>query len=237
MAKANPFRFSTKYQDDETDLLYYGYRYYNAATGRWNSRDPIGERGGPNLFEFLSNDPIRLVDPLGLEVLCYYDDHGVWTCRSPLQSCKKCKCKQAKFGTPDANVSSFFNRGVPPFRGSPAPSSLLIGITAPYTISVEGDPKQCKCKYVDNGSIKGSVTPKGASVMPANQDYKNQETPISCESGADHPGFLLGVDNYGSLSYSLTYIWTGTVTCQDDTGSISDTASISGPFSGNASWP
>jgi len=27
MAKANPFRFSSKYQDDETDLLYYGYRY------------------------------------------------------------------------------------------------------------------------------------------------------------------------------------------------------------------
>jgi hypothetical protein len=32
MAKANPFRFSTKYQDDESDLLYYGYRYYNAST-------------------------------------------------------------------------------------------------------------------------------------------------------------------------------------------------------------
>jgi hypothetical protein len=26
MAKTNPFRFSTKYQDDQTDLLYYGYR-------------------------------------------------------------------------------------------------------------------------------------------------------------------------------------------------------------------
>ncbi len=35
MARANPFRFSSKYQDDETDLLYYGYRYYNASTGRW----------------------------------------------------------------------------------------------------------------------------------------------------------------------------------------------------------
>jgi RHS repeat-associated protein len=45
MAKANPFRFSTKYQDDETDLLYYGYRYYSAGTGRWLSRDPIEERG------------------------------------------------------------------------------------------------------------------------------------------------------------------------------------------------
>jgi uncharacterized protein RhaS with RHS repeats len=40
MAKANPFRFSTKYQDDETDLLYYGYRYYNVGTGRWLT--PIG---------------------------------------------------------------------------------------------------------------------------------------------------------------------------------------------------
>ncbi|HEV2208262.1 MAG TPA: RHS repeat-associated core domain-containing protein [Verrucomicrobiae bacterium] len=43
MAKANPFRFSTKYQDDECDLLYYGFRYYNASTGRWMSRDPLGD--------------------------------------------------------------------------------------------------------------------------------------------------------------------------------------------------
>jgi RHS repeat-associated protein len=43
MAKLNPFRFSTKYEDDETDLLYYGYRYYNASTGRWLSRDPIDQ--------------------------------------------------------------------------------------------------------------------------------------------------------------------------------------------------
>ena len=41
MAKADPPRFSTKYQDDETDLVYYGYRYYNASTGRWVSRDPL----------------------------------------------------------------------------------------------------------------------------------------------------------------------------------------------------
>ena len=47
-ATSNPFRFSTKYQDDESELLYYGYRFYNAATGRWLSRDPIQERGGRN---------------------------------------------------------------------------------------------------------------------------------------------------------------------------------------------
>ena len=29
LATANPFRFSSKYTDNETDFLYYGYRYYN----------------------------------------------------------------------------------------------------------------------------------------------------------------------------------------------------------------
>jgi RHS repeat-associated protein len=65
MAKANPLRFSTKYHDDETDLLYYGYRCYNAESGRWISRDPIGERGGCNLSVFTSNDPANAIDRLG----------------------------------------------------------------------------------------------------------------------------------------------------------------------------
>ena len=49
MAMANPMRFSTKFTDNETGLMYYGYRYYSAASGRWLSRDPIGERGGEQI--------------------------------------------------------------------------------------------------------------------------------------------------------------------------------------------
>ncbi len=66
MSRANPFRFSTKYQDDETDLVYYGYRYYNASTGRWISRDPMGEKGGPNLYAFAGQNPLSKHDFLGL---------------------------------------------------------------------------------------------------------------------------------------------------------------------------
>jgi len=66
MAKANPFRFSTKYQDDETDLLYYGYRYYNASTGRWLSRDPIG---GLNCYAFVVNESICDIDLFGLSAI------------------------------------------------------------------------------------------------------------------------------------------------------------------------
>lgn len=66
LAKSNPLRFSTKYQDDESELLYYGYRFYNASTGRWLSRDPIAEKGGRNLYGFVANNPISSYDPLGL---------------------------------------------------------------------------------------------------------------------------------------------------------------------------
>ncbi|OQB89339.1 MAG: hypothetical protein BWX84_02454 [Verrucomicrobia bacterium ADurb.Bin118] len=45
MAQASPFRFSTQYQDGETDPLYYGYRYYSPSPGRWPKRDPIEEEG------------------------------------------------------------------------------------------------------------------------------------------------------------------------------------------------
>jgi RHS repeat-associated protein len=66
MALANPFRFSTKYQDDETDQLYYGYRFYNPTVGRWPSRDPIEERGGLNLYGMVGNNPVNAVDLFGL---------------------------------------------------------------------------------------------------------------------------------------------------------------------------
>ncbi len=68
MAKVNPIRFSTKYQDDESDLLYYGYRYYSPSTGRWLSRDPLEEIGGYNMYAACRNDMLSFFDTLGEEV-------------------------------------------------------------------------------------------------------------------------------------------------------------------------
>lgn len=59
---APPFRFSTKYTDFETALVYYGFRYYSPEMGRWLSRDPIGELGGMNLYGMCQNDPVSNVD-------------------------------------------------------------------------------------------------------------------------------------------------------------------------------
>ena len=69
MARNNPFRFSTKYADDESDLLYYGYRYYKPSTGTWLSKDPIEENGEANLYGFVCNNPDCYVDTLGLRII------------------------------------------------------------------------------------------------------------------------------------------------------------------------
>ena len=62
------FGFSTKIEDPETCLVYYGYRYLKTLDGRWISKDPIGEEGGANLYGFVQNDPLCFSDSLGQQI-------------------------------------------------------------------------------------------------------------------------------------------------------------------------
>jgi RHS repeat-associated protein len=71
-----PYQFSTKQYDSRTGLSYYGYRFYSSEIGRWMTRDPIGEAGGINLYEFVKNNPANWVDPMGLEP--YADENARW---------------------------------------------------------------------------------------------------------------------------------------------------------------
>ncbi len=65
-ATQNPFRFSTKYTDAETEFVYYGHRYYVPTLGRFLNRDPIEEAGGLNLYGFCGNDGVNRWDYLGM---------------------------------------------------------------------------------------------------------------------------------------------------------------------------
>ncbi|MEI7729360.1 MAG: RHS repeat-associated core domain-containing protein, partial [Verrucomicrobiota bacterium] len=66
MAREFNFLFSTKYYDWETKRYYYGYRFYEPEMEKWMSRDPIGIKGGMNLYGFVKNNPISQNDYLGL---------------------------------------------------------------------------------------------------------------------------------------------------------------------------
>ena len=59
------FRTQTKYYDVESGLLYYGMRYYDPRSGKWLSRDPLGEAGGLNMFAWCRNDGVNKYDVHG----------------------------------------------------------------------------------------------------------------------------------------------------------------------------
>jgi RHS repeat-associated protein len=62
-----PFGFAGGLYDRDTQLVRFGARDYDAETGRWTAKDPIGFGGGDtNLYGYVVNDPVNWVDPLGL---------------------------------------------------------------------------------------------------------------------------------------------------------------------------
>ncbi|AKL39436.1 hypothetical protein AB188_01870 [Serratia marcescens] len=71
-----PLRYAGQYQDDESGLHYNLFRYYEPEVGRFTTQDPIGLRGGLNLYQYAPN-PLMWVDPLGLSgesVFIHYTD-------------------------------------------------------------------------------------------------------------------------------------------------------------------
>ncbi len=64
-----PFGFAGGLYDNQTGLTHFGAREYDAALGRWTSRDPISFAGGDsNLYGYVVQDPVNFVDPSGLLV-------------------------------------------------------------------------------------------------------------------------------------------------------------------------
>lgn len=86
-----PFGFAGGLQDTQTDLVRFGARDYDASVGRWTSRDPIRFRGGdPNLYGYVLNDPINLIDPEGLSFLsCLFALPRCASCFNSIPDCKR----------------------------------------------------------------------------------------------------------------------------------------------------
>ncbi|MGA9111341.1 MAG: RHS repeat-associated core domain-containing protein [Smithella sp.] len=87
-----PFTYTAREYDYATGMYFYRARYYDPTVGRFVTKDPIGFKGGINVYAYVSNNPVNNNDPLGLcdkcckncTVLCYRVATGL-----PIYLCQK----------------------------------------------------------------------------------------------------------------------------------------------------
>ena len=127
-------RFSTKYYDLEVGLYCYGYRFYSPDWRIWLNRDPLEENGGMNLYCFLNNSTVRLVDPLGLVVIVTHTNNepppGGW------RDSRDTGMVIPTFRIPETMIYTYKN-GKVRYRVSFDPTETRIDIYFKYTATLE----------------------------------------------------------------------------------------------------
>ncbi len=88
---SGPFAYGGRFgyqSDSDTSLSLLGHRYYEPTTGRFLSRDPIGD--GRNWYVYCDNNPAALADPTGLKIrLVGYDPENERKVREQLDELKR----------------------------------------------------------------------------------------------------------------------------------------------------
>jgi RHS repeat-associated protein len=259
MAKSNPFRFSTKYTDDATDMVYYGYRYYNPSTGRWLSRDPIEESAGPAIYVFVLNSPILWFDVHGLEAFTEAYFWGTRTFPSPKNPHVPRPPEHSDNYKPDhggiansVNNTSWFERK---YQGWVA-AAKIAAIDAGDMVAKTAcrDPSIPKTLYVGYSQI---VTPRryGFLGFPGiggryNEQQYGDGIQSLFQSRAVLGRFRFSMDQIKMEWGCCTYRWSGTLRVMDTPGSTGgdfpfgihgalDLAGyqVNGPEIERAKWP
>ena len=78
----NRYRFQCREWSAATGLVNFRARWYDAVTGRWLSKEPIGLSGGLNLYAFCGNDPGNNFDPFGFDIWIGKSQIGILPHRS-----------------------------------------------------------------------------------------------------------------------------------------------------------
>jgi RHS repeat-associated protein len=152
----NPFQYTARESDSETGLYFYRARYYDAASGRFMSEDPIRFDGdGANFYGYVSNSPLNFVDPSGMlaELICepIPSTRGGWKNTIPmaLSRAHHCfihvKCKDYDVTIELYGPQSDPKHGEPhknPFN--PNRRGIRRPITSPWGCDGKGNSKNCQ---------------------------------------------------------------------------------------------
>jgi RHS repeat-associated protein len=64
---ARRYRYTSKERDEETGFYYHGARYYAPWLGRWTAADPLEFTDGINLYRYVHDNPVVMIDPAGTQ--------------------------------------------------------------------------------------------------------------------------------------------------------------------------
>jgi RHS repeat-associated protein len=193
--------FSGLFLHPQSGLQFANFRGFDSRLARWISRDPSGESGGANLYSYVRNSPISMIDPLGLDGVSFGAYFGIggglgakW---------------DSSTGNYAVTVELGFGEGVggglTPNDLPPVPQHVYAGITDYSQVSLNGDVGvnvgpvggnlSLTSKSCDNGSFKTPEFSAGASVGPASFSTKGTTSIKIKPSVTDH-AFLsaLGLD-------------------------------------------
>jgi RHS repeat-associated protein len=123
------YRFTGKERDDEIGLYFYGARYYAPWLGRWTSCDPAGVRNeNTNVYEYVSNNPLKLYDPNGHEGEEPPATKGFWGHTRDFGRGLWLGAKEAAVGVKDLAVGAFYlsevGRAIDPERSKQTAETL-----------------------------------------------------------------------------------------------------------------
>jgi len=192
--QSSPVQILADFQRLSPGVTDYGYRYFDPNTGRWPSRDPIEEWGGVNLYGFVGNDGMNMVDLFGLEppVIEPPDVPGAGRVTMPLDQFKDWLKNRLKN---DLNQTTHnrFARG-------------CIGLCL-YRLGTDGIPENqndTKC-YLSEGEAGARKCPNGTRkvVFSKQGKYKSGKPPTPRPDGTIPNDSVTDVDpnNPGTYNY------------------------------------
>ncbi|EDW2765746.1 RHS repeat protein [Salmonella enterica subsp. enterica] len=147
--------------DEESGLYYNRHRYYNPGQGRYITQDPIGLKGGWNLYQYPLN-PVTGTDPLGLKVTFKGDEEQQKAMKEAYESVRKTKHGQEMIEKMELSDHDYI------FRGPRKGMEYTCYDPSEYTFYIEIDFDHAACQYQGKGKAC-KLTPTPLSVVIAHE--------------------------------------------------------------------
>lgn len=169
-----PIRHAGQYYDAEVNIFYNYFRDYDPVTGRYVESDPIGLDGGLNTYGYVNGNPLRLIDPRGLDSCSPFLNLGFFE----IQKCNRTPPPNARPMVPAVPIPNNPPKDEQCDKDSCPPCTPYpvgtIGYQGPKTstrgihgtragtgeehyilFEVQQNPQTCQCRWQENKKVAG----------------------------------------------------------------------------------